>query len=210
MLLHLIAFNGHLAMKEQERRAATHILLMVVSILAIISLGGCRPHPPKTRGEMITLMTKYGKQGEWDDAIRVAQEWLKLHPEDASGANGIVYEQIGMVYLAKASRDAPHKDEWIRQAVAYFDKSLSEHEPKDVIIKFYSAGRGFEEAGDLSTTDSCLYYGRALKAFADQQPFLQNDTFTDSGGSIPLAPLRQENEKSRERVQAKFAKAGCR
>ena len=66
---------------------------------------------------MITLMTRHGKKGKWDDAIRVAQEWLKSHPEDDSGANGLVYEQMAIVYLAKASRDATHKDEWIRQAV---------------------------------------------------------------------------------------------
>ncbi len=160
---------------------------------------------------MITLMTRHGKKGKWDDAIRVAQEWLKSHPEDDSGANGLVYEQMAIVYLAKASRDATHKDEWIRQAVVYFDKDLSLHpqEPFDT-VKFYSAGRGFEEAGDLSTADSCLYYGRALKAFADEQPFLQGDTYTVSGDSIPLTPMRKENEKSMERVQAKFVKTGCK
>ena len=186
-------------------------LLAVVSILAMVFFGGCRAAPPKTRSEMVTLMTKYGKQGKWDDALQVAQEWLKSHPEDGSGVNRFVYDQMAMVCLAKASRDAMHKDEWIRQAVIYFDKNLSLHpqEPVDT-VKFYSAGRGFEEAGDLSTAENCLYYRRALKAFADEEPFLQGDTYTVSGDSIPLAPMRQENEKSRERVQAKFAKAGCK
>jgi hypothetical protein len=197
-------------MRQREHRAAKLTLLAVVLILAIVFLGGCRAGPPKGRSEMITLMTKYGKQGKWDDAIRVAEEWLKSHPEDDSGANGIVYEQIAMVYLGKASRDATHKDEWIRQAVAYFDKDLSVPRQKPVDIEYYSAGRGFEVAGDLSTGDSCLYYGRALKAFADEVPFIQGETYTASGATVPLAPMRQENEKSRERVQAKFAKAGCK
>jgi hypothetical protein len=197
-------------MQQREHRRARASLLALVSILAIVFLGGCRASPPKTRSEMITVMTKYGKQGKWDDAIRVAQEWLKSHPEDGSGANGIVYEQLAMDYLAKASRDGTHKDEWIRQAVAYFDKDLSSHQQKPVDIEFYSAGRGFEGAGDLSTSDSCLYYGRALKAFADEEPLIQGNTYTDSGTSVPLAPVRQENEKSRERVKAKFAKAGCK
>lgn len=159
---------------------------------------------------MITLMTKYGEQGKWDDAIRVAREWLKSHPDDGSAANGIMYGQIAMVYLGKASRDATHKDEWIRQAVAYFDKDLSFPRRKPVDIEFYNAGRGFEAAGDLSTADSCLYYGRALKAFVEEEPFLQGDTDTNYGVSTPLAPARKENEKSQERVQAKFAKAGCK
>lgn len=197
-------------MRQQERGSSKPTLLAAVSILAAVFLGGCRAAPPKTRSELITLMTSYGKQGKWDGAIRLAQEWLKSHPEDGSGANGIVYEQMALVYLVKASRDPMHKDEWIRQAVTYFDKDLSLHQPKPIDIEFYSAGRGFEQAGDLSTADSCLYYGRALKAFVEEQPFLQGDTYTDSGASIPLAPIRQENEKARERVQAKFAKAGCK
>jgi hypothetical protein len=195
---------------QQQRRAAQLTFLAAASILAIVFHVGCRVGPPKGRSQMITLMTEYGKQGKWDDAIRVAQEWLKSHPEDGSGANGIVYEQIAMVYLGKASKDATRKDEWIKQAVAYFDKDLAIHQPKPVDIEFYSAGHGFEEAGDLSTADSCLYYGRALKAFADEEPFIQGKTYTDSGATIPLTPIRQENEKSRERVEAKFAKAACK
>jgi tetratricopeptide (TPR) repeat protein len=194
-------------MQRRERYAARVTLRVVISILVV--LGGCHA-PPKTRSEAITLMTRYGKQGKYDDAIRVAQQWLKAHPEDASGGNGIVYEQIAMVYLGKASQDAAHRDEWVQQAIAYFDKDLSVHQWKDIDIEFYSAGRGFEEAGDLSTVNRCLYYGRALKAFADEQPFIQGDTYTDAGTTIPLAPIRLENEKSRQRVQAKFAKADCK
>lgn len=92
----------------------------------------------------------------------------------------------------------------------FFDKSHLVNQPKTPDIALHGAGRGFGEAGDLSTTDSCLYSGGALKAFADEQPFLQGDTYTDSKVSILLAPARQEIEKSRKRVQAKFAKAGCK
>jgi hypothetical protein len=116
---------------------------------------------------------------------------------------------MAMAYLAKASRDATHRDEWIRQAVVYFDKDLSFPRQKPVDLEFYSAGRGFEEAGDLSSADSCLYYGRAWEAFADEQPFIQGESYTFYGKTVPLAPMRQEIEKSRERVQVKFETAGC-
>ena len=195
---------------QKERRAIKLTLLAVISILAIVFLGGCREAPPKGKSEMITLMTNYGKRGKWDDAIRVSQEWLKSHPDDGSGDNAIVYEQIGMTYMVRASQDAKHKDEWIRQAVAYFDKDLSLPRQKPFDIEFYSAGRGFEMAGDLSSADNCLYYGRALKAFADEMPYIQGESFTSYGHTFQLAPIRQDIEKSRKRVQAKFANAGCK
>jgi hypothetical protein len=93
-----------------------------------------------------------------------------------------------------------HKDEWIRQAVEYLDKALSVN----------GTGRGFEIAGDLSTADSCLYYGRALKVFAKEERWLPGELYTESGAVIPLARLGKENKESQERVQAKFAKADCK
>ena len=77
-------------------------------------------------------------------------------------------------------------------------------------IELYSAGRGFEMAGDLSTTNGCLYYARAVKAFEEEVSFIQGDSYTAYGKTIPLEPVRQENQKALERVKAKFTKAGCK
>jgi hypothetical protein len=110
----------------------------------------------------------------------------------------------------KASKDTAHKEEWIEQAVAYYDKDLSVHKKNDVDIELYSAGRGFEMAGDLSTTNGCLYYARAAKAFEEEVSFIQGDSYTAYGKTIPLEPVRQENEKALQRVKAKFTKAGCK
>ena len=183
--------------------------LAVISFFAIALLGDCHASAPEKGSEAITLMTKYNQQGRHDDAIRVAQDWLKKHPEDPlHGAT--FYEQIAITYLMKASKDIAHKDEWIQQAVTYYDKDLSVHQKKDVDIELYSVGRGFEAAGDLSTRDGCLYYGRAVKAFEQEVPFIQGDSFTAYGKTIPLAPVRKENEQALVRVKAKFAKANCK
>jgi hypothetical protein len=181
--------------------------LAVVSFFAIFLFGGCRVSAPEKSSEAITLMARYNQQGRHDDALRVAQDWLKKHPED-SGAT--FYEQIAITYLIKASKDSARKDEWIQQAVAYYDKDLSVHQKSDIDIELYTVGRGFESAGDLSTNNSCLYYGRAMKAFEEEVPFIQGDSITAYGKTIPLAPVRQENEKALERAKAKFAKAGCK
>jgi hypothetical protein len=183
--------------------------LTVASLITVLVLVGCRSSVPKGASEAITLMTKYNEQGRHDDAIRLAQEWLKEHSDDASHA-GLFYEQIALTYLTKASKETAHKDEWIQQAVAYYDKDLSVHQMTDVDIEHNIVGRGFEVAGDLSTTNGCVYYGRAVMELEEESSFIQGDSYTAYGKTIALAPIRQENEKALERVRMKVAKGGCK
>jgi hypothetical protein len=185
------------------------IQLAIISLFAIVLLGDCHASVPEKVSEAVTLMTRYNQQGRHDDAIRVAQDWLKKHPDDPlHGAT--FYEQIAITYLMKASKDRAHKDEWIEQAVTYYDKDLSVHQKKDIDIELYTVGRGFESAGDLSAKNNCVYYGRAIKAFEEEIPFIQGDHFTGYGKTIPLAPVRKENEQALERVKVKFGRAGCK
>ena len=199
--LHIYSLKGHLVPKPLQ--------LAVFSFFAVSLLGGCRVSAPEKGSEAVTLMARYNQQGRHDDALRVAQDWLKKHREDPlHGAT--FYEQIAITYLIKASKDSARKDEWIQQAVAYYDKDLSVRQKNDIDIELYTVGRGFESAGDLSTNNSCLYYGRAMKAFEEEIPFIRGDSLTAYGKTIPLASVRQENEKALERVKAKLAKAGCK
>ncbi len=183
----------------------THLAFL--SILVVVLLG-CRPSAPEKGSDTISLLARLDQQGRYDDAIRVAQDWMKKHPEETSH-NWAFYNQIAHAYLMKASKDTVHKEEWIEQAVAYYDKDLLVHRKTDGDIELYDAGRGFETAGDLSTANSCLYYGRAIKAFLEEISYLQGDSITAYGKTIPLAPMRQENEKALERVKVKFSK-GCK
>jgi hypothetical protein len=165
---------------------------------------GCKAKTPETSNDARTLMGNYGQRGGYDDAIRVAQNWMERHPEDS------LYDQVAIIYLVKASKDGAHKDEWIEQAVANYEKDLKAHKMGAVDIELYEVGLGFERAGDLSTHDSCLYYGRAVKAFEDEVQFIQGDSYTAYGSTVPLAPVRQGNDKALERVKSKFDKAGCK
>jgi tetratricopeptide (TPR) repeat protein len=185
------------------------MLLPFVLFVGMSLLVSCRANTPKSASQAITLMSKYGSQGRYDEAIRVAKDWLKQHPEDSS-QKGILYEQMGIAYLVKASRDAANGEKWIEQAVAYFDKDLSIDQPKGTDIMHFTVGHDFERAGDLSSSNGCLYYARAIKAFEDEVPFLQGDSVTAYGTTVPLAPVRQENQKALESVKTKFAKAGCK
>ena len=195
-------------MQQRKHHLGRAALLVAVSILPVIFRGGCRPKAPKTRNEALTLMLKYGEKGKYDAATRVVQDWLNAHPEDASWGGGTLYDQIGIIYLARASQEPARKDEWIQQAIASDNKNLSLNQPKDIGVELFVVGRGFEEAGDISTTASCLYYGQALKAFADLEPVIQGDRYNASGTAVPLAPLRRDTERVRERVQTNLARAG--
>ena len=187
-------------------REAFRQTVALLSLLSILAFAGCRVSAPENGSDAITLMTKYNEQGRQDDAISVAQDWLRKHPNDPShGAR--FYEQIALIYLTKASKDSAHREEWVRQAVTYYDRDLSVHQREDLDLELYLVGRGFEAAGDLSSQNSCLYYERAVKDFEDEVPFIQGESYTAYGKTTQLAPVRQENEKALERVKAKFARA---
>ena len=137
--------------------------VVVCSFVMAFLFAGCGVSAPEKRSEAINLMTRYNQEGRHDDALKVAQDWLKKHPDDHAH-RATFYDQIAITYLIKASKDRTRKDEWIQRAVTYYDKDLSDHPKNDIDIEFFTVGLGFEQAGDLSTADSCLYYKRAVKA----------------------------------------------
>jgi hypothetical protein len=55
-----------------------------------------------------------------------------------------------------------------------------------VHVELYDVARGFESAGNLSISDSCLYHGRARNAFEEESPFIWGDSRTAYGKTIPL------------------------
>ena len=176
-----------------------------LSILLIVacSFAGCTSKAPEKVNDAMTLIVSYSERGRYDDAIRVAQDWMEKHPQDS------LYDQVAICYLAKASNDSGHKDQWVQQAAVNFERVLAAHEKDGVGVELYEVGRGFERAGDLSTNDRCVYYSRAVKAFEEEAQFIQGDSYTAYGHTTPLAPVRQENQKALERVKSKIDNARC-
>jgi hypothetical protein len=181
-------------------RGLGHLILLI----AACTFMGCKAKTPEKLNDARKLIVNYCGHGRYDDAIRVAQGWMGRHPEDS------LYDQIAIVYLAKASKDSAHRDQWAEQAVANFEKDLQTHKMGAVDIELYYVGLGFERAADLSIHDRCSYYGRAVKAFEDEVQFIQGDSYSVYGSTTPLAPVRQGNETALERVKSKFDKAGCK
>jgi hypothetical protein len=174
-----------------------------------VLFAGCGLNAPEDWSDASALMVRYNKQGRHDHAIRIAQEWIKKHPDDHTHES-LFYEQIALTYLEKASKDRSDSDKWIHQAVTYYDSDLAVYQKQPVDVELYEVGRGFEMAGDLSTNEKCLYYRRAVDAFVEEFQFIQGDSDTTYGKTIPLAPVRQENQRALERTKVKFKRADCK
>ena len=183
--------------------------LLIFLFAAAPFLVSCKVSTPDKGSDAISLMAKYAQRGRYDDALQIAQDWLHKHPHDAPHA-ATFYEQMAVIYLTKASKDLAHREEWVRQAVQYYEKDLATHEKQAIDIEFYSVGRGLEAAGDLSKANGCTYYTRAAKLFEDEVPLIQGDSYTAYGHTIPLEPVRLENQTALNRVKTKLESAGCK
>ncbi len=51
-----------------------------VLLITIVALSSCRSNKPRTASEAATIMTEYGRQQNYDEAIRIGEDWLKNHP----------------------------------------------------------------------------------------------------------------------------------
>jgi len=150
-----------------------------------------------------TQMVEYTRQGNYDKAVRTGLDALK------EGPDGVIQQQIAMVYLQRAEKEPGLRDRWAREAVYYAERSLEDDvHPKFLLL--HEAGGTFEIAGDLSASQKCEYYVRAMKAFTAAAPLLQGDYIALYGYRTPLAPLRDENEKLLTRVKEKAMRAGCK
>jgi hypothetical protein len=123
----------------------------------------------------------------------------------------IVYQQIAAVYFIRAQKDSDRRQEWVTRGVSFVEKSLSlNSKDRDVAgVHLFQDARGFEPAGDLSTSGRCGYCERARKLLENRVLLLQGDQVTVEGRSYPLAPLRKENDKILAGVKGKATNAGC-
>jgi hypothetical protein len=152
-------------------------------------------------------MTKYVKEGRYDDAIHIGLGSLRNQPSDE-----FFYNQIAVVYFVRAEKDRDRREQWVASAVSYTEQALAlNSKSKDVAgILLFQEGRSFGLAGDLSSMKRCTHYGRALFLIQQREGLLQGKQVTVDGTAYPLAPMRKENEKILMDIKAKAANAGCK
>ena len=155
----------------------------------------------------ISQMTSYTKQGRYDDAVKLGLQLLKNDPGDE-----IVYQQIADVYFVRAKKDPVQREEWVTKAVSYVEKSLSfNSKERDIAgVHLFQDARSFELAGDLSAGKRCEFYQRSRKLLEERNSQLHGDQITLAGKTLPLQPLRNENERILGEVTDKATRAQCR
>jgi tetratricopeptide (TPR) repeat protein len=162
------------------------------------------PRANPALGKAATEMTRYAQQGDYQRAVQIGLTAAREAPDPW------IYQQIAMVYLMRAHKQPASRDNWLREAVVYANKSCETGSHSAGDLNLYEAGRVLEDAGDLSSAERCDYYRDAVKKLTDQAPLLEGDSFAAFGYRHPLAPLRNENQKALTRVKGKFVDAGCK
>jgi hypothetical protein len=156
-------------------------------------------------------MVQLQEAGRYDDAVRVVQDWMSQHQNDAS-QDDFLHLQIAMVYISKAYRWQSTRDESLRSAASHLEQALNLYASKkveDVDTTLLGIGEAYEAIGDVSQKDKCQYFAKARKAFQDQLPLIHGDSHTAYGKTVALEPIRVEIRKHLTSVEDKSAQAGC-
>ena len=170
------------------------------------------PKPaPRTQWEALDRVTVLREDGRYDEAVRTLQTWMQNDRRDVS-RDGLLYQQIAMVYFIKAYKRPEAREDSVHQAALNFDKALRLHhqEQSDGIgADLFEIGGGYALLGDLSTAEKCDFYEKARLSFEQQWPLIQSDTYTAFGKTYPLASLRVEVKKHLDSVRQKLSSSGC-
>jgi hypothetical protein len=200
------------------------VALILVSSTAVLLFAGIllrpklatylAPEPQDYGGRM----TSYMKANRFDDAVQVGREELGKRPDDS-----VVYGQIAIVYLVRAGRDAQLREKWLDEAVTNVDKAL-EANPRDPMNIIHSA-QTLDLIGDLSASQRCAYYMRAVELAQRTSIMLEEDhitfgnrvypidpetrSFTVDGHTFEIATLQNNSRTVSEKAREKLTRNSC-
>ncbi len=166
---------------------------------------------PKIGTDALTRAIELQEAGRYDKAVQVLQTWMKDSSRNTSH-DGFLYQQIAMIYMAKAYKKPATRDESIHEAQLNLEKSLdfvNKRDPEDNSLDLDGIGGAYEILGDLSDKDKCQFYEQAKQAFVRELPLIKGDSYTAYGKTVPLEPIRIEIRKHLDRVNEKYPRAGC-
>lgn len=167
---------------------------------------------PQNQQEVLTRMIELEGEGRYDRAVKVVEFWLRDSRRDIS-RDGLLYDQMAMVYIAKAYKRPSSREESIHQAELNLEQSLSlsdQQNQNDLRVDLFEIGGKYELLGDISRRDKCRLYEKAQGLLLRQLPLIRGDSYTAYGKTLRLEPFRAEVRKHLDAVNEKFSKAGCR
>jgi len=135
-------------------------------------------------------------------AIRTGMSALENKPSD-----DLILDQIALLYLSRAVKDRNHREQWLKQADIFADRSVAINPV--INVERYEAAAIFESSGDLTNGDKCPLYHRSLTLLAEWSSTLTAENLRVGETSVPAAPIRKEMEGVKSRIEAKQTRAGC-
>lgn len=188
------------------------LLLLVVACVGLAAWFVIRDgRAPPNQEEALSRMIELRKAGRYDKAALVVKTWMKDSRRDTS-RDGLLYQQIAMVYIAKAYKKPATRDESVheselnlKEAQRLFDKQQTQDNDPSL---FEIAG-AYELLGDVSDKDKCRLYAISRQGFERQLPLIKGDSYTAYGRTVPLDPFRAEIRKHLDGVNKKSSAAGC-
>ena len=170
------------------------------------------PKPaPQSPGEAVNRMIALQDDGRYDEAVKTVQTWMQMNPRDAS-RDGLLYQQIAMVYITKAYKEPDSREDSVSQAEQNLEMALGRRDQEvsgGLGTDLFEIGTGYEVLGNLPVAETCKFYEKARQLFERQLPLIQSDTYTASGRTFSLKPLQVAVNKHLEAVRQKLSNAGC-
>jgi len=151
-------------------------------------------------------MMELQKEGRYDKAVQVVQNWIDVSHD------GLMYEQIAFVYIAKAYKKPANRDESIRRAEESLQKALSSFDRKsqnELSPEPLEIGGAYEILADISDKNKCRWYEKARELFVRQLPMIQGDSYTAYGLTTRPEPVRSDVRRHFDAVNGKSSKDGC-
>jgi tetratricopeptide (TPR) repeat protein len=161
---------------------------------------------PRNQAEVLNRMIELQKEGRYDKAVQVVQNWIDVSHD------GLMYDQIAFVYIAKAYKKPTNRDESIHRAEESLQKALTFFDGKsqnDLSLEPFEIGGAYEILADISNKDKCRLYEKARELFVRQLPMIKGDSYTAYGHTTRLEPVRGDVRKHLNAVNEKSSKAGC-
>jgi tetratricopeptide (TPR) repeat protein len=135
---------------------------------------------PKSGSEALNRAVELQKAGRYDKAIEILETWMKGNNRNTSH-DGFLYQQIAMIYIARAYAKPRTRGESVRRAEENLQKELTLFDGQsqtDLSLDPFEIGGGYEILGDLSDKDKCRFYEKARGLFERQLPLIKGDSYT--------------------------------
>src|SRR5260370_3254559 len=135
------------------------LLLVVVAACLVLAawLAYHETRIPQNQGEVLNRMIELQREGRYDKAVQVVQNWMKDNRRDIS-YDEFLYHQIAMIYIVKAYKRPKTRDDSIRQSELNLKEAhrlFDLQQVEDDYTRLFGIAGAYDILRDIS--DQCKY-----------------------------------------------------